>query len=158
MCFQKMRDIWLRHRFIVIVMFVVIAVHSALYAHILGNFPDVGKSFDTQYTNISENLYRYGKYSMGARDGAGNLLPTATEPPLYTVAYFVSYKLFGIGRAADEAMRVLQMILNAGVVYLVWRIGKIFSTRGGNIAAIFAALDLTAFFFAQNFQIPDTTL
>lgn len=146
------------NRFIFILVIIVVLAHSLLYVHILRDFPEVGKSFDTQYTNISEQLYRYGAYSTGARDTQGNLVPTLTEPPLYTVAYFISYKIFGLRRSADEAMRVLQMILNVAVIFIVWQIGRLWSIRTGNIAATFAAFDLTAFFFAQNFQIPDTTL
>lgn len=146
-----MRNIWA-------LVIIVILAHSALYLHIYKNFPDIGKSFDTQYTNISENLYRYGAYSTGERDASGNLLPTLSEPPLYVALYFVSYKIFGITPAADEAMRILQTIANIGVIFVCWRIGALFGDSVGRTAVLFAAFDLTAFYFAQNYQIPDTLL
>lgn len=147
-----------KQRFIILLLLAVVVIHGALFIHVQRNFPDVGKSFDTQYTNISENLYRYGVYSTGARDATGNLLPTLSEPPLFVVLYYLNYKIFGVTPAADMAMRVLQMLANIGVMIVCWRIGLFFSERAGKAAASFAALDLTAFYFAQNYQIPDTLL
>jgi len=136
----------------------VVIVHGALTVHIYRSFPDFGKSFDRQYTNISEHLYRDGVYSTGERDSTGTLLPTISEPPLYTGAYALSYNIFGITRAADEAMRILQVVLNILTILVCWRIGRLWSTTVGNAAATLAAHDFTAFYFANNFQIPDTTL
>lgn len=147
-----------RNRGIVALLGVVVIVHGTLYIHILRNFPDVGSAHDGQYTNIAAHIVRDGVYSMGSRDTDGRLLPTASVPPLYTYLYAASYRVFGIGSTANEPMRIVQMLANIGVIVVVWRIGMLFSARAANVAAVFAALDFTAFFFAQDYDIPDTLL
>ncbi|MDO8463182.1 MAG: glycosyltransferase family 39 protein [bacterium] len=143
-------------------MIVLVSVVMLAYAvgsvHIMRNFSDIGSAHDGQYTNVSAHLVREGVYSLGARDAAGQLLPTATVPPLYTFLYAASYKMFGIGALANEPMRILQMLAAIGTLLVSWCIGRMFSARAGNIAATFAALDGTAFYFAQDYDIPDTLL
>lgn len=151
-------SVYQRHRFIVHLLVCVVVVYGVLTVHIERSFPDIANGFDRQYSPIAENFVRFGSYSMGVRDAAGNLVPTASVPPLYTALYAASFSVFGFGRAAFEAMRILQILLGIGTILVVWRIGKEFSDRAGKIAALFAAFDLTAFYFANNFETPDVTI
>ena len=152
------RSVYQRHRFIVHLLVFTVIVYGALTVHIERNFPDIANGFDRQYSPVAENLVRFGSYSMGVRDATGNLVPTASVPPLYTVLYAASFSVFGFGRAAFEAMRILQILFGIGTILVVWRIGKEFSDRAGKIAAFFATFDLTAFYFANNFETPDVTI
>lgn len=144
------------HRYFLTLMGAVVLVHGLLFVHVLRDFPDIGSTADSQYRNISAHLVREGVYSAGARDAAGDLVSTASQPPLYTLLYAGSYAIFGIGPMADRAMQVLLTLANVGVIVVVWHIGRLFSPRAAHAAATVAVLDLTAFFFAQNYDIPDT--
>jgi len=155
---MSIRAAYRRNRFIILLIGAVVVVHGVAYAHILRNFPAIADSEDTQYSSIAEHLVREGVYSVGARDAAGRLLPTGTQPPLYPLLYAASYRVFGIGSAAHEPMRILLMLANIGVIVVSWRIGALFSARAANAAALFAALDGTAFYFANHYNIPDTLL
>lgn len=155
---SRLRATYQHHRFIILLLSAVVIVYGAITIHIERNFPDVANGFDRQYSPVAEHLVRSGVYSMGSRDSAGNLIPTASVPPLYTMLYAASFWMFGIGRAAFEAMRILQIFLHIGVMVVVWRIGAQFNDRAGKIAAVIAALDLTAFYFANNYETPDTTI
>lgn len=150
---------WTTHRYLVLLVAVTVVVHGAIVWHVVRDIPSVAGGTDLRWSKTAEYLYRDGVYSAGDhRDAAGNIMPTGGVPPLYTLAYTGSYALFGVGQTAHEAMRVLQAVMNLGMILVVWRIGSLFNRWTGYAAATIAATDVTALFFAVNYDLPDVVV
>ena len=147
-----------RNKGIWIILIAVIVIYGLLYTHIMRNFPDVVNGADHHWSTIGENLYRHGAYSLGKRDAQGELIPTLFTPPIYPLLYAASFTIFGEGRMAHEAMRILQILMNIGIVLIVYHAGSAWNKRIGLAAAFFAATDLSMFYFANNYESPHIAL
>ncbi|MGQ0645294.1 MAG: glycosyltransferase family 39 protein [Elusimicrobiota bacterium] len=134
------------------------ALNVVVGVHIVRNFPDIARSFDTSYYDVAKNVYERGAFSVGETDLKGNLLPTAYRTPVYPYMYVALFRIVGTGQAADRLMRVVFAILGVGTVWLTYRIGLFFSYRAGCLAASLAALDLNAVFFVHELDFPDVPL
>lgn len=150
---------WTYHRYLVILVAVTVVVHGIIVVHVVRDIPTIAGGDDVRWSKTAGHLYLDGVYAIGDRkDAAGHIIPTGGTPPLYTLTYAGSYALFGIGQTAHEVMRVLQVLMNLGIILAVWRIGALFSRWAGYVAATIAATDLTALFFAMNYDLPDTAV
>lgn len=153
---MMLQRVWTNHRYLVILVAVMVVVHGAIVTHVIRDIPSIAGGTDFRWSKTAEHLYLDGVYALGdRRDAAGHIVPTGGVPPLYTLTYAGSYALFGIGQTAHEAMRVLQVLMDFGIILVVWRIGSLFNRWTGYAAATIAVTDFTALFFAMNYDLPD---
>lgn len=135
----------------------VVLVYAVLYAHVYAQYrfdPNV-HGVDTRWTAVGEQLYLEGVYSRGDRDSQGVLLPTLDPPPVYPFMHWLSYTLFGLNVRALEAVRIVQIVMVVCMIFVCFQIGKAFSRKLGYATAIVAFLDLTMFYFALNYRVPN---
>ena len=144
-----------KNRFIFILLFVAGIVYGIFYFHIYNNFPDIANSFDHRYTDIGKYLAEEGRYAIRGDDGV--LISTFQAPPLYPVLSAISFRILGDERSAYEMLRFIHIVMVLGIIYLTYRIGQLFSERIGRMASLFAALDFSMFYFANDYEMPDTT-
>jgi hypothetical protein len=129
------------------------ALHLFLLARVDATAPELGFYRERRWIALGESLYRHGSYSLPGPDGA--LAPTLTVPPLWPAVIWLSYAAFDAGATAHRALRALCVLTNLGVIALTWGIGRMLSPRVGVLAAILGALDLSSFFWATHFSVPD---
>jgi len=153
-----MHHTWFReHRLPLAFAACVIVVYGLLYAHVYAEYrwdPNI-HGVDTRWTAVGEQLYLEGAYSRGDRDGRGILLPTLDPPPVYPIMHWLSYSLFGLNARGLEVIRVMQIVMVAWMIFICLQIGKVFSRKLGYTMAIVAFLDLTMFYFALNYRVPN---
>ena len=135
-----------------------IIVNVFLSLHIYSNFPDIVHTHDNRWVRIAQNLYNNGVYSDGSTDAKGNLVSTLRAPPVYPLIMCGVYYFCGIGETSEIVVRILLVLLNIGIVYVVYRIGSLINYYVGCIASFLTVLDFSAFFWANNLFIPDTLL
>jgi hypothetical protein len=68
------------------------------------------------------------------------------------------YYFCGIDETSEIVMRILLVMLNIGIVYIVYRIGSLINYYVGCIASFLTVLDFSAFFWANDYYVPDTLL
>ena len=136
----------------------MIISQAYLYSHVYRNFPDFAVTGERSFTIIAANLYSDGKYSFGERDSSNNLITTSWRTPVFPLMYYVIYTMVGVGETANEIVRIIFLLFNAATIYMVYRIGNIFNYYIGCTAALLAIFDLSSFFWANNYEYPDTML
>jgi len=62
-------------------------------------------------------------------------------PPAYPIMYYDVFSAFGIGKKAYEALQVVSILMNIGIVFLIYRIGRLFRYKIGCLAALLVVLD-----------------
>lgn len=153
-----MHHTWLRENRLPLALLAgVVLVYAVLYAHVYAQYrfdPNV-HGVDTRWTAVGEQLYLEGVYSRGDRDSQGVLLPTLDPPPVYPLMHWLSYALFGLNVRALEAVRIVQIVMVVCMIFVCFQIGKAFSRKLGYATAIVAFLDLTMFYFALNYRVPN---
>lgn len=137
------------------VMVLALLLNIGVGLHIIFHFPDVAISHDDSYSTIGRFWSREGVFSIGARDASGRLLPTAWRTPVYAGMYALLDKAGASPAAADEVMRFLFLFLNVAVIYLVYRMGRLFNEDVGVAAALLAVLDFSAIYWTHDFNFPD---
>ena len=135
-----------------------IIVNVFLSLHIYFNFSDIARSYDKRWISIAQNLYNTGVYSNGRTDAKGDLISTLRAPPVYPLITCGVYYFCGIDETSEIVMRILLVMLNIGIVYIVYRIGSLINYYVGCIASFLTVLDFSAFFWANDYYVPDTLL
>jgi hypothetical protein len=143
-----------RHRLPVLLTVLVFVAHALFFVHVRHAYPSVGVSSETRWSGIGFHMAYDGVYSSGERDDEGNLLVTLSAPPVWPALYAKVFHFFGRDQA-DEIVRILQVLLNLGIVILVYAMGRRISLRVGLLAGAFAAIDVTAIVFALYARTPD---
>ena len=134
-------------KFIFIVLIIALVLNGWAYLHIIKYFPEFANSGDSRWTTVGLSLLKYGEYFYGDKDESGELVPTASTAPVFPVLYYTIFSLVGTDKIAYEIMRVVLILMNIGIIYLSYSIGKIFSYKAGCIAAMMATLDISLFYW-----------
>ena len=142
-----------RNLFVPLFFFSVVIFNIYLYLH-----ANIELNEDRRWVMIGEHLYKYGVYSLGIIDPNGNYITTFYTPPVYPIICFVAFCVFGIDQIAYDVLQIVSILMNLGIVYFTYRIGKLFSYRIGCVAALLAALDLSMYYWAYDYIVPDTTM
>ncbi|NQV81447.1 MAG: glycosyltransferase family 39 protein [Alphaproteobacteria bacterium] len=117
---------------LIMVLFVIIQVLTTI--QVLEHFPN---GFETEdfYHPAAVNLLEHGTYGFGE---APNIQRTTFRPPLYAAALAGVYGLFGTNELIGL---VLNNVLLAGLLIVVFHVGRIFSPWVGVLAACLLMLD-----------------
>jgi len=142
-----------KNLFVLLFFFSVVVFNIYLYLH-----ANIELNEDRKWVKIGEHLYKYGVYSLGVIDPNGYYIPTFYTPPIYPIICFVVFCVFGIDQMAYDVIQIISILMNFGIVYFTYRIGKLFSYKIGCVAALLAALDLSLFHWAYDYIVPDTIL
>lgn len=145
--------------FIYFTLILAILLNGWAYIHVYQNFPDFAGNTDLRWSTVGLNLHKIGVYTnVGPLFLVGEKVSNANAPPVYPLMYYTIFSIVGTGRIAYEIMRIILLIMNIGIIYLSYRIGKLFNYMAGCVAALLAVFDLSLFVWANNYQAPDTVI
>lgn len=139
-----------------LIFFVLVTSTVFLYLHVMQNFPDFALDNDRSYIVIAEHIYTDGAFSLGNRDQQGDLILTGWRTPLAPYLAAMIFHLVGDVTLGEEVLKAIFIILNIGTIFVVFQIGKMFHYAIGCFAVVIAMFDVSAFVWANNYQMPDT--
>jgi hypothetical protein len=117
----------------VLIFFIVFQV--IYFCFVQSHYPGIGFGSENYYSPLAENLVKHGEYSFGE---IPDLKPSNYRPPLYSIALAIIYSVFGVNEVWGL---ILNNILLSSLVFIVYKIGCIFSKKVGIFATIVFIVD-----------------
>ena len=117
----------------VLIFFIVFQV--IYFCFVQNHYPGIGFKCEDFYSPLAENLVKHGEYSTGEFP---DLKPSNYRPPLYPIALAIIYRVFGVNEVWGL---ILNNILLSSLVFIVYKIGCIFSKKVGIFATMVFILD-----------------
>lgn len=150
----------MRNHFLKVSMLISIILGILISLNIYTISPDygVGPNKDLRNLQVGKSLLEYGVYTDGRTDENAHFIPDSFKIPVYPLISALGYMIFDSDESVYEMLRVINILSNIFLVYLVYLVGAHFGERVGMLSAFLASINISWIHVANNYAYPDSVL